>query len=127
MDNTKVPDDFSLAWVDAMWAQTREHIILRDEDNVLILPPNRVYHVNATASRMIHWLMGGNKITDMPELIDRQDRALMADAFFRNIALALGNKPHEAERVQYTFDYTKLPILGEIAVTNRCNNRCRFC
>ncbi|MBQ1267415.1 MAG: radical SAM protein [Proteobacteria bacterium] len=127
MDNTKVPDDFSLAWVDAMWAQTREHIILRDEDNVLILPPNRVYHVNATASRMIHWLMGGNKITDMPELIDRQDRALMADAFFRNIALALGNKPHEAERVQYTFDYTKLPILGEIAVTYRCNNRCRFC
>lgn len=31
------------------------------------------------------------------------------------------------ERVPYTFGYTTLPILGEIAVTYQCNNRCLFC
>ena len=120
-----VPDGFSLAWVDALWERSGQYIILRDEDNVLILPPNRVYHVNPTASRLIHWLMEGKKIVDYPDLDD--DKQLQVDAFFRNIALALGNKAHQAKRIPYTFDYTKLPILGEIAVTYRCNNRCRFC
>ena len=120
-----VPEDFSLAWVDALWEKSGKYIILRDEDNVLILPPNRVYHVNPTASRLIHWLMDGKKIVDYPDL--DEERELQVDAFFRNIAQALANKPHEAKRIPYTFDYTKLPILGEIAVTYRCNNRCRFC
>jgi radical SAM protein with 4Fe4S-binding SPASM domain len=31
------------------------------------------------------------------------------------------------ERIPYTFQYTTLPILGEIAVTYRCNNACLFC
>ena len=127
MSIENIPEDFSLAWVDALWEKTGSYIILRDEDNVLILPPNRVYHVNKTASRMLHWLMEGNKIVDMPELAGNLERALQVDAFFRNIAQALGNKPHDADHVPFTFDYTKLPILGEIAVTYRCNNRCRFC
>ncbi|HTO20963.1 MAG TPA: radical SAM protein, partial [Spirochaetia bacterium] len=31
------------------------------------------------------------------------------------------------ETVPFDFQYTKLPILGEIAVTYRCNNACVFC
>jgi radical SAM protein with 4Fe4S-binding SPASM domain len=31
------------------------------------------------------------------------------------------------ERVPYTFDFTRLPVLGEIALTYRCNHRCLFC
>ena len=120
-----IPEDFSLAWVDALWADCGSLFMLRDEDNVLILPPNRVYHVNPTASRIIKWLQAGNKIDDFPGLND--ERRLQIDKFFQNISLALSNKPHFARHIPYTFDYTKLPILGEIAVTYRCNNRCRFC
>lgn len=120
-----LPEGFSLAWVDELWKQSGQYIILRDEDNVLILPPNRVYHVNPTASRLIHWLMDGHQIVDYPDL--DETRQLQVDAFFRNIAQALAQKPHHARRIPYTFDYTKLPVLGEIAVTYRCNNRCRFC
>ncbi len=127
MGENQIPETFSLAWVDDLWAQVGSLIMLRDEDNVLILPPNRVYHVNPTASKILHWLMDGKKIVDMPELVEKRDRALQVDAFFRNIAQAMSNQPHEAQRVPYTFDYTRLPILGEIAVTYRCNNRCRFC
>ena len=122
---TSVPDTFSLAWVDALWADCGDLIVLREEDNVLILPPNRVYHVNPTGARIIRWLQAGNKIDDFPSLND--ERRLQVDKFFQNISLAISNKTHFARRIPYTFDYTKLPILGEIAVTYRCNNRCRFC
>ncbi len=122
-----VPETFSLDWVDAAWNEFGALVMLREEDNVLILPPNRVYHVNPTGFRIIRWLQAGNKIIDFPGLKDSRDRQLQVDSFFRNITLAISNKPHEAKRIPYTFDYTKLPILGEIAVTYRCNNRCRFC
>ncbi|MBQ8035722.1 MAG: radical SAM protein, partial [Proteobacteria bacterium] len=70
-------------------------------------------------------LQAGNKVDDFPGL--NEERRLQVDKFFQNISLAISNKTHHARRIPYTFDYTKLPILGEIAVTYRCNNRCRFC
>lgn len=122
---SEVPESFSLAWVDALWKDCGSLIMLRDEDDVLILPPNRVYHVNQTGARIIRWLQAGHKIDDYPNLND--ERRLQVDRFFQNISLALSNKTHFARHIPYTFEYTKLPILGEIAVTYRCNNRCRFC
>ena len=122
---TKLPEGFSLDWVDALWKRSGDLIMLRDEDGVFILPPNRVYPLNPTAARIIRWLQAGNSIHDFPGL--NEERQLQVDAFFQNIARALANQGHHAKRIPYTFDYTKLPILGEIAVTYRCNNRCRFC
>ena len=123
---TKVPEGFSLDWVDALWKRSGDLFMLRDEDGVFILPPNRVYHLNPTAARIIKWLQAGNSIHDFPGL-DSEERQLQVDSFFQNIARALANQEHHAKRIPFTFDYTKLPILGEIAVTYRCNNRCRFC
>ena len=123
---TKVPEGFSLDWVDALWKRSGDLFMLRDEDGVFILPPNRVYHLNPTAARIIKWLQAGNSIHDFPGL-DSEERQLQVDSFFQNIARALANQTHHAKRIPFTFDYTKLPILGEIAVTYRCNNRCRFC
>lgn len=120
-----IPETFSLDWVDDFWKTCGPLALLRPEDGVLILPPNRVYRVNPTAQRILQWLQDGNRAEDFPGLDDT--RRLQVDEFFRNIALAVSNKTHHATRIPYTFDYNKLPILGEIAVTYRCNNRCRFC
>lgn len=119
-----IPETFSLDWVDDFWKTCGPLALLRPEDGVLILPPNRVYRVNPTAQRILQWLQDGNRAEDFPGLDDT--RRLQVDEFFRNIALAVSNKTHHATRIPYTFDYNKLPILGEIAVTYRCNNRCRF-
>lgn len=115
----------SLSWIDDLWAQTGQYIIMRPEDGVLILPPNRVYRLNKTAEKLLRWLQSGKSICTFPGLDD--EKCQQVESFFRNIDLALDNKPHSATRIPYTFDYNKLPILGEIAVTYRCNNRCRFC
>ena len=34
---------------------TRDYIFVRPEDNLLILRPNRVHHLNATATVMLRW------------------------------------------------------------------------
>lgn len=120
-----VPKTFSLDWIDDFWQRQGPLMLMRPEDSVLILPPNRVYRVNKTAERIIAWLRDGNKAEDFPGL--NGERRLQVDAFFRNIAQAIAGKPHQATRIPLDFDYSKLPILGEIAVTYRCNNRCRFC
>lgn len=114
-----------LDWIDALWKEAGKNIVYRPEDDVLILPPNRVYHVNKTGSRIIQWLKDGKKISEFPNLDSEKKKQIAS--FFKNISLALANKPHIARHIPYTFDYAKLPILGEIAVTYRCNNRCRFC
>ncbi len=90
-------ESFSLAWVDALWAEYGHLIMLREEDNVLILPPNRVYRVNKIGVHLIRWIEAGHKTEDFPGL--NEERRLQVDAFFRNISLALSNLPHQAKRI----------------------------
>ena len=37
-------------------ASTRDYVFIRPEDHLLILRPNRVHHLNATATAMLHAL-----------------------------------------------------------------------
>lgn len=117
-----------LSWVDDFWAQAGEHIFSREEDGVLILPPNRVYKVNATAARLIAYLRRGGsmRILTLPSAQAVRDTAL----FFGDLAaLYRGETPVNGtvSSELFSFSFTRLPVLGEIALTYRCNNACRFC
>jgi radical SAM protein with 4Fe4S-binding SPASM domain len=64
--------------------------------------------------------------------IEKPERAEQVAAFVSDLrSLSLGepapNGRTSFESIPYTFQYTTLPILGEIAVTYRCNNACQFC
>ncbi len=125
-----------LRWIDDFWRQCGAHIFSREEDGILILPPNRVYKINPQAASLVRYLKNGGKAEDIkfPEgdgnSAERERRRRETDLFFRTVAGLYCNDPgaeaHLA-RVPFDFDFTRLPILGEIAVTYRCNNRCRFC
>ncbi len=115
----------SLGWVDGFWRKARRHLLFRMEDDVLILPPNRVYKLNGTAKGLVHFLERGGHLRDLPALNEAQARDV--DAFFRSLADALAGKSPDADRAAYGFSFTRLPVLAELAVTYRCNNRCRFC
>ena len=116
-----------LSWIDEFWTRAGPYIFSREEDGVLILPPNRVYKINNSGASLVQSLKKGNKITSLlhgalPEQI------LSVELFFKTLSdLYSGRTSGALERVPYTFDFTRLPILGEIAVTYRCNNRCIFC
>ena len=121
-----------LAWIDGFWRQARPWLFVRAEDGVLILPPSRVYRLNESGLALLAWLGRGRRVARFPGLRDGE-RAAQVHAFFRDLrAFYLGcagdgDGRRAVERVPYTFDYTRLPVLGEIAVTYRCNQRCLFC
>ncbi len=101
----------------------------RKEDNVIIVPPNRVYKGNDTAVAIIQALKNGKSIRKLP--IPEGEPCSQVHSFFTELrSIISGDTPAGdagIERIPYTFSYTTLPVLGEIAVTYRCNNRCTFC
>ncbi|MGA2479402.1 MAG: radical SAM protein [Spirochaetia bacterium] len=121
----------SLAWIDDFFRQARDHIFARQEDKVVILPPNQVYKANETGIAIVRHFLAGGRVAAIPG-IDDPERARQVAGFVSDLrALYLG-EPAEGGRapfdtVPFDFQYTKLPILGEIAVTYRCNNACVFC
>jgi radical SAM protein with 4Fe4S-binding SPASM domain len=121
----------ALSWIDDFFREARAHIFAREEDGVVILPPNQVYKANATGINIVKHMLGGGKVSAIPGIAD-PERARQVAAFVSALrALYLGEPTADGrspfETVPYTFQYTKLPILGEIAVTYRCNNACVFC
>ncbi len=117
-----------LAWVDDFWARAGAHIFAREEDGVLILPPNMVYRANGTAAALVAYLRKGGRMADLqfpsPEALRDTSH------FFGDLAaLYRGDEPANGtvSAVAYDFSFTKLPVLAELAVTYRCNNACRFC
>ncbi len=121
----------SLGWIDDFFREAGDHIFAREEDGVVILPPNQVYKANSTGIAIVAHMCAGGNVASIPG-IAKEGRAQQVAAFVSDLrALYLG-QPAEGGRspyelVPYTFQYTKLPILGEIAVTYRCNNACVFC
>jgi radical SAM protein with 4Fe4S-binding SPASM domain len=118
----------TLSWVDEFFSRAREHIFAREEDGVVILPPNQVYKANETGIAIIRHLLRGGRIGALPGLT-KGDRAREVGDFLADVRdLYTGQEGRRTlEQVPYSFAYTTLPILGEIAVTYRCNNSCLFC
>ncbi len=114
-----------LAWIAPFWQKIRPIVFLRLEDEVLILPPNRVFKLNATAQMLLRRLDADEPLDALPGITPQ--RRTEIHHFFTALEAAMRGETPVAERVPFTFDFTRWPVLGEIAVTYRCNNRCRFC
>ena len=114
-----------LSWIYGFWNSLSPYAYARLEDEVVILPPNLVYKTNRTGASLIAHLGAGGRFEDIPGFSD--ERATQIDDFFASLKAVYEGRPVELGRVAYGFDFTRLPVLGEIAVTYRCDNRCRFC
>jgi radical SAM protein with 4Fe4S-binding SPASM domain len=113
---------------ESFYKSVRPWLLVREEDAVLIAPPNRVYKLGGSALGVLSWLDRGGSLADIGR---EEGRAGQLLAFFEELRAAYeGRAPEGSEgfgRVAYDFDFTRLPILGELALTYRCNERCRFC
>jgi len=114
-----------LEWVYGFWKSLSPYAYARAEDEVVILPPNLVYKTNRTGAALLEHIGNGGRLEDIPGLND--GRATEVEDFFLSLKAAYEGRPVALERVAYGFDFTRLPVLGEIALTYRCGNRCRFC
>lgn len=117
-----------LSWIDDFWHKAGAYIFWRADDGILILPPNRVYKLNSTAISMLEVLRRGHKAADFA--LPSKDALRDTENFFGDLAaLYRGDAPINGSvgRELFSFSFSKLPILGEIAITYRCNNACQFC
>lgn len=118
-----------LDWIYGFWKALSPYAYARIEDEVVILPPNLVYKTNATGAKLIAHVDSGGRFEDIPGLTEA--RADEIGRFFFDLKSAYEGKPfadgRAMERVPYGPGFTRLPVLGELAVTYRCDNRCRFC
>ena len=118
---------------------TRHYIFIRPEDRLIILRPNRLHHLNETAMMMLDQLYGDPEGPDVNAVVQsvalrygtdearvRQDlRDLL-----KSLCALLNDDFGAATNVRQTrfgSHRRELPVLSEIALTYRCQNRCTFC
>ncbi|MBN2444236.1 MAG: radical SAM protein [Spirochaetales bacterium] len=121
-----------LVWVDSFFRKSKDYFFVREEDKVIILPPNRVYKLNETGYSLVKYLYSGKSITQCEVITDGERTRDVHDFFcdlrgFFNGCPELPDKRRAVKRIPFGFDFTTLPVLGEIAITYKCNNRCLFC
>jgi radical SAM protein with 4Fe4S-binding SPASM domain len=131
---TEKLEQFASSFVES----TRDYVFVRPEDNLLILRPNRVQFLNRTGTEMLHALYNQETVDvaalvaqvaakyGVPEARIEED----LDRLLHSLALLLRDRPGCALAVKSTpfgSHERKLPVLSEIALTYRCQNRCFFC
>lgn len=138
MDNQSTFDTAGppkLEWIDRFIDSIRPYVFVRRVDSLLILLPNQAYKINATALDILDRLLGGATFAEVrrSHRLDLIERARQVHDFFCDLrslvmgCLGDGQGRRAVETIPFERPFNTLPVLSEIAVTYRCNLRCRFC
>jgi radical SAM protein with 4Fe4S-binding SPASM domain len=117
---------------------TRDYVFIRSEDQLLILRPNKIHHLNRTATEMLTALYAQETPDVAAVARETAARYGVAEAqveadlerLLKSLALVLQDREGAAPAVRKTpfgSHVRELPVLSEIALTYRCQNRCTFC
>jgi len=128
------PDYDRLDWVDDFVERIRPYVYVRQTDQVLIRMPNEAFKLNSTGARLLDHLLHGGSIREILKARSF-DPAIPEQLhyFFNDLSRMLDSSLCEhyqspsLTRVPFEINYIELPILSEVAVTWKCNLRCRFC
>ncbi|HUS90915.1 MAG TPA: radical SAM protein, partial [Phycisphaerae bacterium] len=132
---THAPDlDGAFGWVDDYLAHVRPLFEVRAEDDLLIVLPNRAVKLNRSGLAILSFLKRGGGVEDLLRRV-ADDRARRRDLFyflcdFRSLmtgCLGEGRGRKAVRVVPHPETFNRLPVLSEVALTYRCNLRCRFC
>ncbi len=129
------PHPIDLRWVDTLVASARPHLLVRPEDELLILVPNTPIKLNGTAVRVLQALL--HEGLGIAEVLAREGDTPRCrselHAFFTDLKAWLEGRLGEGEGRRavsvepFSADYCSYPVLSEIALTYRCNLTCGFC
>ncbi len=124
----------TLDWIDAFVSRIRPYIHVRLTDRVLIRLPNQAIKLNRTGALVLDHIIRGGSIQDILEARPADtELPSQLHSFFTDLSCLLSSSICDAyrspslERVTFGLGYIELPVLSEIALTWRCNVRCRFC
>ncbi len=116
---------------------TRDIVYLRESDRIMIILPNKIQHLNTTAFDIFDLLYNKSLSPDdtvktLSRKYDISENKIINDMLLLvESAYGILNENYDNARairtVPYDPDSIRYPILSEIAVTYRCQNRCNFC
>ncbi len=119
-------------------SQTKDYVYVRPQDGLLILRPNRVHHLNPMATRMLARLYEADA-PDVASLVSETATEYRVpthrvegdlERLLQSVAALLNDDVCGAPAVRQTrfgSHARDLPVISEIALTYRCQNRCQFC
>jgi radical SAM protein with 4Fe4S-binding SPASM domain len=127
-----------LSWIVNFIDEVRDYFFVRPQDNLLILRPNKVMHLNETGTVMLRMLLDGSTAAEVRDHFvsnfDADGQQVLNDlaAFVDDLrSMVMGNQNiysyKTARIVPFGEGDIKYPVLSEIALTYRCNNKCQFC
>jgi radical SAM protein with 4Fe4S-binding SPASM domain len=129
------PHPVDLRWVDELMASARRHLMVRPEDELLILVPNRPVKVNGTALRVLSAMVDDG--AGIAEVLAREGdgpaRRRELHAFFTDLqdwlrgTLGDGEGRRAVVAEPFRAEFCDYPVLSEVALTYRCNLSCAFC
>jgi radical SAM protein with 4Fe4S-binding SPASM domain len=117
---------------------TREYVYIRPEDGLLVLRPNRAHFLNRTATEMLARLYAGDApdvqaiVRDTAQTYGIPEGRAESDLqrLLASVAALLNDDVCGAPAVRETrfgSHARELPVISEVALTYRCQNRCWFC
>ncbi len=127
-------ESFPLEWIDAYVAAIKPYVHVRESDRLLIKVPNEAFKLNVGGIRILKRLFAGERVSDLwrsfggtPEI--QRDLYDFFIALKQSLQGCLDetSPPPGAVITPFTLGFNALPVLSEIALTYRCNLRCRFC
>lgn len=117
----------------------KNRVFVRSADNLLIILPNESVKLNDTATRILKRIFSGQRVERVIKHEAHEYNLNIGDVidylhqFFIDLLLFLDRQideyhlPPTISTVPYKGNVIKLPVLSEIALTYRCNNKCMFC
>jgi len=123
-----------LNWVDEFISNVKPYIFVRLEDNLLIKRPNTATKLNAMGARILFSLLQGTSIRQLLDKLGHNNEKITATEHFLQAVkqyleggLAEFTPNPAVETVPFAMNFSRFPVLSELAVTYRCNLKCRFC
>ncbi len=131
---TAFGEPYPLDWIDTYVARLRGYVVVRAEDALLIKVPNEAHKLNAAGVAILGRLLGGEPIDALWRSFGgtAEVRRDLYDFFVGLKQVLQGSVdeqclPPGVVRRPFTLGFSELPVLSEVALTYRCNLRCRFC
>ncbi|MCL4178977.1 MAG: radical SAM protein [Verrucomicrobia bacterium] len=123
-----------LSWVDEFIRRVRPYIHVRATDGLLIKRPNQAQKLNPTGVRVLAALLAGDSFDQLVERVGRDPaRVRQIGLFLFEVKRFLegnltgANASAAVEFQPLPVNFSPLPVLAEVALTRRCQLRCRFC
>jgi len=119
-------------WIDEFIKNIRPYVFVRTEDNILIKQPNQATQINATAAQIMKFLLNGGTYAQLIEKTGK-DKAEEIENFVFAVKKYLEGNLDEyslnpaVKKETFSLNFSKLPVLSELALTYKCNLACRFC